>query len=67
VRYVVARQIAPMGSPAGATAASITASWADRSGATQRVTLESILDGSDAALSGAFTLALPPTLGVAPR
>jgi Tfp pilus assembly protein PilV len=66
VRYLVTREITAM-TLANAKAASISVGWADRSGATQRVTLDSILDGTDAALSGAFTLALPPTPTAVPR
>ncbi|HEY4067666.1 MAG TPA: hypothetical protein VGM74_12275 [Burkholderiaceae bacterium] len=63
--YLVARDIAAT-SVANAKAASITVSWADRGGAAQRIALHSILDGSNPALSGAFTLALPPTPAAPP-
>jgi Tfp pilus assembly protein PilV len=66
VHYLVTREITPM-TLANAKAASIGVAWSDRSGALQRITLHSILDGTDAALSGAFTLALPAAVAAPPR
>jgi Tfp pilus assembly protein PilV len=55
-RYTVARQIDAASAP-GAKNASVTVSWNDRSGAVQQVALNSIINGSDPAYSGALGVA----------
>ncbi|MBC7480526.1 MAG: hypothetical protein H7337_01085 [Rhizobacter sp.] len=55
-RYTVARQIDAASAP-GAKNASVTVSWNDRSGAAQQVALNSIINGSDPAYSGALGIA----------
>ena len=54
--YLVQRQI-DTGSAPQAKTASVTVSWADRSGAAQQVALNSIIAGNDPAYSGALGLA----------
>ena len=55
--YLIDRSITTTGLPPHAKSASITVSWTDRSGSTQKVTLHSIIAGSDPALTAALALA----------
>lgn len=64
-RYLVARQIETWSAPR-AKSASVTVSWTDRAGDTQRVVLNSVISGTDPAYSGALGVARLATQATGP-
>lgn len=64
-RYLVTRQVDAANSTR-AKSASVTVSWTDRAGDTQRVVLNSVISGTDPAYSGALGMARGPTQATGP-